>query len=89
MSRPEDRDLTPIVDLRQGRPAAGPVRERKPVYVDLLPLPIQPRPKGWPNSPSSRSTSGGTPTRRGPAGARPTIPPTRGRTGTPAGTEEE
>ena len=37
MSRPGDRDLTPLVDLRQGRPATGPVRERKPVYVDLLP----------------------------------------------------
>ena len=31
------RDLTPLPDLLHGAPAAGPVRTRKPVYVDLLP----------------------------------------------------
>ena len=32
-----ERDLTPLPDLVHGRPRAGPVRERRPVYVDLLP----------------------------------------------------
>jgi NADPH-dependent glutamate synthase beta subunit-like oxidoreductase len=31
------RDLTPLPDLLSGRPSAGPVRKRRPVYVDLLP----------------------------------------------------
>ncbi len=31
------RDLTPLPDLLHGAPAAGPVRTRRPVYVDLLP----------------------------------------------------
>ena len=30
-------DLTPLPDLVHGRRRAGPVRERRPVYVDLLP----------------------------------------------------
>ncbi len=34
---PGDRDLTPLVDLLQGRASTGPVRDRRPVYVDLLP----------------------------------------------------
>jgi NADPH-dependent glutamate synthase beta subunit-like oxidoreductase len=36
MSRPP-RDLTPLPDLLHGAALAGPVRTRKPVYVDLLP----------------------------------------------------
>ena len=35
-ARPE-RDLTPLPDLVHGRRRIGPVRERRPVYVDLLP----------------------------------------------------
>ena len=31
------RDVTPLPDLLHGRSHAGPVRERRPVYVDLLP----------------------------------------------------
>ncbi len=31
------RDVTPLPDLRQGRSRSGPVRDRRPVYVDLLP----------------------------------------------------
>ena len=31
------RDLTPLPDLLHGRAHTGPVRERRPVYVDLLP----------------------------------------------------
>lgn len=31
------RDVTPLPDLLHGRGRAGPVRERRPVYVDLLP----------------------------------------------------
>ncbi len=31
------KDLTPLPDLLHGRSQAGPVRERRPVYVDLLP----------------------------------------------------
>ena len=31
------RDITPLPDLLHGRSRAGPVRERRPVYVDLLP----------------------------------------------------
>jgi NADPH-dependent glutamate synthase beta subunit-like oxidoreductase len=31
------RDLTPLIDLRLGRPSTGPVRDQRPVYVDLLP----------------------------------------------------
>jgi NADPH-dependent glutamate synthase beta subunit-like oxidoreductase len=31
------RDLTSLPDLPHGRSRAGPVRERRPVYVDLLP----------------------------------------------------
>src|SRR6185503_13336968 len=31
------RDVTPLADLSHGQPRAGPVRERRPVYVDLLP----------------------------------------------------
>lgn len=31
------QELTPLPDLRHGRPRAGPVRVRRPVYVDLLP----------------------------------------------------
>ena len=31
------RDVAPLPDLLHGRPLAGPVRERRPVYVDLLP----------------------------------------------------
>jgi NADPH-dependent glutamate synthase beta subunit-like oxidoreductase len=30
-------DITPIADLGKGRQGAGPVRSRRPVYVDLLP----------------------------------------------------
>jgi NADPH-dependent glutamate synthase beta subunit-like oxidoreductase len=30
-------DMTPLPDLAHGRPRAGPVRARRPVYVDLLP----------------------------------------------------
>src|SRR5947209_974342 len=30
-------DLTPLADLLHGRSLTGPVRERRPVYVDLLP----------------------------------------------------
>jgi NADPH-dependent glutamate synthase beta subunit-like oxidoreductase len=30
-------DVTPLADLSHGQPRAGPVRERRPVYVDLLP----------------------------------------------------
>lgn len=30
-------DVTPLPDLLHGQPRAGPVRERRPVYVDLLP----------------------------------------------------
>ncbi|CAN5659530.1 NAD(P)-binding protein [soil metagenome] len=30
-------DLTPLADLSHGHPQAGPVREHRPVYVDLLP----------------------------------------------------
>src|SRR6266540_1708376 len=36
MSDPR-RDLTPLPDLLHGRSLAGPVRERRPIYVDLLP----------------------------------------------------
>jgi NADPH-dependent glutamate synthase beta subunit-like oxidoreductase len=31
------RDVTPLPDLVHGRARAGPVRDRRPVYVDLLP----------------------------------------------------
>jgi NADPH-dependent glutamate synthase beta subunit-like oxidoreductase len=31
------RDVTPLPDLVHGLPRAGPVRQRRPVYVDLLP----------------------------------------------------
>lgn len=31
------RDITPLPDLLHGRSRAGPVRSRRPVYVDLLP----------------------------------------------------
>ena len=31
------RDVTPVPDLAHGRSRAGPVRSRRPVYVDLLP----------------------------------------------------
>ncbi|MDI9918477.1 NAD(P)-binding protein [Rhodococcus sp. IEGM 1379] len=31
------RDVTPLADLVHGQSRAGPVRERRPVYVDLLP----------------------------------------------------
>src|SRR6478736_1047452 len=30
-------DVTPLADLAHGRQRAGPDRERRPVYVDLLP----------------------------------------------------
>jgi NADPH-dependent glutamate synthase beta subunit-like oxidoreductase len=30
-------DLTPLSDLQQARPRTGPVRQERPVYVDLLP----------------------------------------------------
>jgi NADPH-dependent glutamate synthase beta subunit-like oxidoreductase len=36
MSAPR-RDLTPLPDLLHGHSLAGPVRERRPLYVDLLP----------------------------------------------------
>ncbi len=36
MTRPS-QDVTPLPDLLKGRPRAGAVRERRPVYVDLLP----------------------------------------------------
>ncbi len=32
-----DGDVTPLADLARGHSRAGPVRERRPVYVDLLP----------------------------------------------------
>ena len=35
--RPERQDVTPLPDLLHGRSRAGPVREQRPVYVDLLP----------------------------------------------------
>lgn len=35
-ARPSE-ELTPLPDLVHGRPRAGPVRRRRPVYVDLLP----------------------------------------------------
>jgi hypothetical protein len=31
------RDITPLPDLVHGRSRAGPVRQERPVYVDLLP----------------------------------------------------
>ena len=31
------RDVTPLPDLLHGRSRAGPVRERRPIYLDLLP----------------------------------------------------
>ena len=31
------KDVTPLADLSHGQSRAGPVRERRPVYVDLLP----------------------------------------------------
>jgi NADPH-dependent glutamate synthase beta subunit-like oxidoreductase len=31
------RDVTPLPDLLHGRAVAGPIRERRPIYVDLLP----------------------------------------------------
>ena len=34
---PRTRDVTPLPDLVHGHSRAGPVRERRPVYVDLLP----------------------------------------------------
>src|SRR4029078_969560 len=30
-------DVTPLADLTHGHSSTGPVRERRPVYVDLLP----------------------------------------------------
>jgi NADPH-dependent glutamate synthase beta subunit-like oxidoreductase len=35
--RPERPDVTPLADLLHGRSHAGPVREQRPLYVDLLP----------------------------------------------------
>src|SRR5579863_10158692 len=35
--RPERRDVTPLPDLLHGRSRAGPVRQERPVYIDLLP----------------------------------------------------
>src|ERR1700726_2380609 len=35
--RPERRDVTSLPDLLHGRSLAGPVRQERPVYVDLLP----------------------------------------------------
>jgi NADPH-dependent glutamate synthase beta subunit-like oxidoreductase len=37
MSAARERDLTPLPDLVHDGPFAGPVRTRRPVYVDLLP----------------------------------------------------
>ncbi len=37
MASPERRDVTPLPDLLHGRSRAGPVREQRPLYVDLLP----------------------------------------------------
>src|ERR1700736_1477367 len=34
---PGHRDVTPLPDLLHGRSRAGPVRQQRPVYVDLLP----------------------------------------------------
>jgi NADPH-dependent glutamate synthase beta subunit-like oxidoreductase len=34
---PSQRDVTPLPDLLHGRSRAGPVRQARPVYVDLLP----------------------------------------------------
>jgi NADPH-dependent glutamate synthase beta subunit-like oxidoreductase len=36
-TRPERSDVTPLADLLKGRSRTGPVREQRPVYVDLLP----------------------------------------------------
>ena len=36
-ARPERPDVTPLADLLHGHSRAGPVREQRPVYVDLLP----------------------------------------------------
>ncbi len=33
----DSRDVTPLADLSDGHAQAGPVREHRPVYVDLLP----------------------------------------------------
>jgi hypothetical protein len=35
--RPERQDITQLPDLLHGRSRAGPVRQQRPVYVDLLP----------------------------------------------------
>src|SRR5271165_6158325 len=35
--RPERQDITPLPDLLHGSSRAGPVREQRPVYLDLLP----------------------------------------------------
>jgi NADPH-dependent glutamate synthase beta subunit-like oxidoreductase len=35
--RPERQDVTPLPDLLHGRSRVGPVRQQRPVYVDLLP----------------------------------------------------
>src|SRR6188768_1271316 len=37
MNDPMRRDVTPLPDLLHGRSHTGPVRERRPLYVDLLP----------------------------------------------------
>jgi NADPH-dependent glutamate synthase beta subunit-like oxidoreductase len=37
VDRPSRPDMTPLPDLRHVRSTAGPVRDRRPVYVDLLP----------------------------------------------------
>jgi NADPH-dependent glutamate synthase beta subunit-like oxidoreductase len=37
VDHPARPDMTPLPDLRHVRAAAGPVRDRRPVYVDLLP----------------------------------------------------
>jgi hypothetical protein len=33
----DPRDVTPLADLSHWQSRAGPVRERRPVYLDLLP----------------------------------------------------
>ena len=64
-------DVTPLADLSHGQPRAGPVRERRPVYVDRMPPCNDACPAGenvqhWLyDAESGRATTGLEPARRG------------------------
>jgi hypothetical protein len=73
------KDVTPLPDLLHGRASAGPVRERRPVYVDGLPLATADARQGRTSRPGWPASPRGGPKRPGESWSKTTrCPPSTG-----------